>query len=658
MSDEELAKLGYKDGKFVGYTIGELKRLARFDKIPVMIGSKGVEIFNAETKAGAYKKAVKKHCKEGDVSFMKMTEGVITKEVLPKLKSFEFTEEYKKEALLVAKTLAFFYIANKDPDITDVPVSDMLYPDEGKEFFDETALTLDEFLDNFFVKNKTKKIKEFKKNMFTMLRSAVFYLRFLNEPQVLFCNMEEVIEATVEMCRASDVGDAGGDIWVNQDPRSLQLLKKKNGKLLPIPTYDRKKIAADPEYKEKFLNVFETMAYEIFTKTEEAKKRYDEFEKANSEGLSKEEEEPKPKPKPAPKERDPSKRLTKAEKEYLKDNPKVVFMGTEKDTGSDEISTISYEFKGKDYELEEDTGALYREDEDGEWEFVGYRRVKEIEIVKLGKKKIKKEVYIVRKEKALEEQEKGLVHPFLNQEALDLRRELTDEEKIEKLEEQVLELQEKNRLYFDELSEEQDKSSEQFQRAGELEERLNEVEDRKRKLEKELREAITATPVEVPTEPTSEFADVSKLLKEIADLTEAREKEKGEIVKVKSLEIQIEKLERMLDNAIEEREEFATTAFELEEKLREQTALVKIDEEREKEEDDEDEDLEEDYDILKMILVSLDVDIDELLEAVKEEEDFFDFFESPGYARIVLRPVLMEIEDKDFKREDTDDEDD
>jgi len=114
----------------------------------------------------------------------------------------------------------------------------------------------------------------------------------------------------------------------------------------------------------------------------------------------------------------------------------------------------------------------------------------------------------------------------------------------------------------------------------------------------------------------------------------------------------------MLDNAIEEREEFATTAFELEEKLREQTALVKIDEEREKEEDDEDEDLEEDYDILKMILVSLDVDIDELLEAVKEEEDFFDFFESPGYARIVLRPVLMEIEDKDFKREDTDDEDD
>ena len=152
---------------------------------------------------------------------------------------------------MVAEPLAFFYIANEDPDITDVPVSDMLYPDEGKEFFDETALTLDEFLDKFFVKNKTKKIKEFKKNMFTMLRGAFFYLRFLNDPQVLFCNMKEVIEATVDMCRAS--GDynaeqdeeAGGEIWVNQDPNSLEVLKKKNGKLLPIPTYDRKKIAAD-----------------------------------------------------------------------------------------------------------------------------------------------------------------------------------------------------------------------------------------------------------------------------------------------------------------------------------------------------------------------------------------------------------------------------
>jgi|9_EtaG_2_1085328.scaffolds.fasta_scaffold00174_11 hypothetical protein len=651
MSDEELAKLGFKDGKFVGYTIGELKKLARFDKIPVMIGNKGVEIFNAETKAGAYKKAVKKHCKDGDVSFMKMTEGVITKEVLPKLKSYEYEN--------VGQTLALFYIANKDPDIGDFIKENGTFNKAGEDLFEmgtpDKQYDLDEFLDKFFVKNKTKKIKEFKKNLFTMMRGAVFYLRFLNDPQVLFCNMEEVIDGVYDMCVYESANEKeGGFIWMDRNNGALNLLKKKNGKLLPIPTYDRKKIAADPEYKQKFLNVFQPMAYGAgFTQTEEAKKLFDEFERHSKglEDIDDEEPKPKPKPKPEQKARDPSKRLTKAEKEYLKDNPKVVFMGTEKDTGSDTISTISYEFKGKDYELEEDTGAVYREDEDGEYELVGYRRVKEIEIVKNGKKKIKKEVYIVEPYKARDEAREGLVHPFLNQEALDLRRELTDEEKIEKLEEQVKKLQEKNDELFDELSEEIDEKETQFQRASELEERLNEVEDRKKELEEELREAITATPVEVPTEPTSEFADVSKLLKEIADLTEAREKEKGEIVKVKSLEIQIEKLNRMLDNAIEEREEFATTAYELEEKLRGQK-------DEEKEEDDEDEDLKEDYDILKMILVSLDVDIDALLEAVKEEDDFFDFFESPGYARIVLRPVLMEIEDKDFNREETDDEDD
>ena len=60
----------------------------------------------------------------------------------------------------------------------------------------------------------------------------------------------------------------------------------------------------------------------------------------------------------------------------------------------DEVETISWEFKGKDYELDEKTGKVYAEDEDGEYELVGYRKVREVEVVKNGKKKIKKEVYI------------------------------------------------------------------------------------------------------------------------------------------------------------------------------------------------------------------------------------------------------------------------
>ena len=61
----------------------------------------------------------------------------------------------------------------------------------------------------------------------------------------------------------------------------------------------------------------------------------------------------------------------------------------------EEIETISWEFKGKDYELDESTSKVYAEDEDGEHELVGYRKIRDVEFTtKSGKKKMKKEVYI------------------------------------------------------------------------------------------------------------------------------------------------------------------------------------------------------------------------------------------------------------------------
>ena len=60
----------------------------------------------------------------------------------------------------------------------------------------------------------------------------------------------------------------------------------------------------------------------------------------------------------------------------------------------DEVETISWEFKGKDYEWDEKTGKVYAEDEDGEYELVGYRKMREVEVTKNGKTKMKKEVYI------------------------------------------------------------------------------------------------------------------------------------------------------------------------------------------------------------------------------------------------------------------------
>jgi hypothetical protein len=56
--------------------------------------------------------------------------------------------------------------------------------------------------------------------------------------------------------------------------------------------------------------------------------------------------------------------------------------------------TISWEFKGKDYELDEKTDKVYAEDEDGEYELVGYRKTREVEVMTKKGKKIKKEVYI------------------------------------------------------------------------------------------------------------------------------------------------------------------------------------------------------------------------------------------------------------------------
>ena len=138
-------------------------------------------------------------------------------------------------------------------------------------------------------------------------------------------------------------------------------------------------------------------------------------------------------------------------------------------------------------------------------------------------------------------------------------------------------------------------------------------------------------------------------------MTEAREKTRKEISKVESLEREVEKLTRSLDNALEEVDEFGANAFELEEQLneskREKTILEGklLDAKEISEEIDTD-----DFDALKSILISLGVDVDELLEAVKEEDDIWEFYETPAYANLVLRPIAEELDSKEFDREDDD----
>ena len=115
--------------------------------------------------------------------------------------------------------------------------------------------------------------------------------------------------------------------------------------------------------------------------------------------------EPEPEPEPEPvKEPEPveeagGKSDYEAETEDEEDGPEY---------SEDEVEdTVSWEFKGKDYEVKETINekgetifkvyAIIEGDEDKEdpeYELVGYRKVRKIEIMKNGKKMFKKEVYI------------------------------------------------------------------------------------------------------------------------------------------------------------------------------------------------------------------------------------------------------------------------
>lgn len=690
-------------------------------RFEVMIGSKGVKKYEAPNKAAAYKLAVKDNCKEGDVNFMKMTEAVITKEILVVFKSFEF-----KGFNNVAATLMAFYTDNNDPDIdSEVDIVDIT---------EESVGTLDEMLDKFFVKNKTKAIAKFKKNMFTMLRSGVFYLRFLNDPQVLFCNKEEVVEGVVDL-----VGydfRQGGTAWATF--RALERLKEANGSILPILSYDRKKIASDEEYKKKFLNLYYTFAYQAkYTKSKEAEEVYltitDPVEEEAGEGQD-------------------DTRTQKEKREQIRiDKEELARMRGYEPTVKN--TTVL----GKDFWVSIVDNVLYQEDEDGQYENFGIRLEKTFKDKNFPKRKKTLKVWIreptdeERKEarrqaqeqykKEIEEENKE-IDEFLESGRNIFEEEYKeDEERQEQddrtLEAKIRELEERIDEYANQDTDrETDLNSEKFTEEGkeilkdEIEtrgftftledveelpndqqlaiydlsqllyitsdlsidgdfaggrilmgtafrnivlpiaeqfiilqgeatndeermEKIRRLEERIKELETQLLEQInSSTKVEqLAEEPKSDFADVSKLLQEIADLTEAREKERGEIVKVQKLEIQVESLNRMIDNLVEERDEYAVSVVELEEALK----GAKESPSKEVEDDEEAEEVNTDnFDALESILKSLGVDVDELLEAIKEEDDIFDFYETPAYTRLVLRPVDEEIESKEFDREDDD----
>ncbi len=685
-------------------------------RFEVMIGNKGVKKYEAPNKAAAYKLAVKDNCKEGELNFMKMTEAVITKEILPIFKSFEFDKINK-----VAQTLMFFYDANKDPDIKEGG-------EEMIEEFGDDDRSLDDILNDFFVKNKTKAIAKFKKNLFTMLRSGVFYLRFLNDPQVLFCNKEEVVEGVVDLVGIVPPYNGGGAFMREG---ALDRLKKFNGSILPILSYDRKKIASDEEYKKKFLNIYYTFAAKAnYTKTEEAEEVF--LKIAD----------------PVEEEDETGEDDTRTQREKREDI-EIAKENEAEDKGFDDTFR-GIELYGKDYDIRLRDNALFQDDEDGEPMLVGYRDIKRITNKKTGKSKARN-VIVERPSKEEYRAIRRLARQIFKEDIEEIDREReeflasgrnlveeeADREEVKDLKEEIAQLKKdlaERQEVVDDLTEkmetdmETDPDTAEFINEGKeilkdevrirkpdftfeevddlpddkkdavyslsqliylvgdispnndfldgrmligtafrqivfpfceifLEEgtvpqredldRVKELQDRIRELEQQLLEQINSKPELEPEEPKSDFADVSKLLQEIADLTEAREKERGEIVKVQKLEIQVESLNRMIDNLVDERDDYAILNTELEKKLEERPETVK-------EEEETDEDLQDNFDALSGILNSLGVDVDEVLEAVKQEDDLFDFFEEPEYKNLVLKPISQELE---FKGIDTDDED-
>lgn len=639
----------------------------------VMIGNSGVETFEADTKAGAYKKAVEKHCDKGEVPFMKMTEAVITKQVLPLFK--EAIEDDKDGTMgEIATTLALFFLNSGDADIVDATEDER--DDLANNFSGAGSLSIEEAAEKLFKKNKAKGVAKFKKNLLTLCRSGVFYLRFLNEPQVLFCNKEEVFDGVYDLFGTQTTS------WVFS--ASVEELKEANGKLIPFLTYDRKKIAADPEYKEKFLNIMLPTAYSSrFSRTEEAKEYWEKFFKKKEETEDEEEE---------TRERDPSsdvyiERLDKAtEENKLSGIGNYASQLIHGSIGYDDKSSDAFAQRntgGYDevYLLEDNYGAageradklwnenlgavsvltgfmdVDTEDEDteitegsakaiqtaGDLGYIlqdAFEKIANLEEELLGRDTDKetdvdnsdfqeqgKESYdfyydaikpsFPKDLDFLDDKEKTAVYNLAQFQSI--LKDTSDQEAF------VL----SNQIFaegifplVEELYRLETESKTSRQELGGRFDRIKELEDRVIELESEL-------VLGEEEEEKSEFTDASNLLRQIAELTEAREKDRKEIRKVAALE-------RQLDDVRDEADDFARNALELEEKVKEleaQKAAVEEDDDEEKI------DRSDDFDALFTLLEQLGVDVDEVIEEVKDADGIFEFLQSEKYTEMVIEPI-------------------
>ena len=229
--------------------------------------SKIVEIkeISAKNPLAAYKNAVKSFCppEDGGSNIVKK-EAEISKNVLPQLyKTFSLDAEYSN-----FRGNALSFVMSQTPELANAVFPEFSFIVDG-EFSTDSGLPSDSIVsalsalkttgDDFETDDGVEFMRKLKKAIIdaigskkytalvkstqTLIKSAVFYFRFVNQPQLLICNDDDY---------AAIIGNFIGDYNEND---GLFRTTIPYG-LLPVPAYSRSVFKAQPDKEARFLEVF------------------------------------------------------------------------------------------------------------------------------------------------------------------------------------------------------------------------------------------------------------------------------------------------------------------------------------------------------------------------------------------------------------------
>ncbi len=237
---------------------------------------------SAKNPLQAYKTAVKSFCppETGGSNILKK-EKDLTKDVLPMLyKAFSFNPDYPGNFRGNAMAL----IMSQTPELALLPTpKDLGFGDETSDILWVMLATIEgklvdgkedlELLRKAVVKAVGKKSMEtITKQTQSLIKSIVFYFRFINQPQLLVCDDDDYISLIYDFIGVvghNKLGAAdGGAVVFSRD--QLPLVKElgmfrtlQPYELLPVPVYSRSVFKAQPMKEQRFLEVYGVSALKM-----------------------------------------------------------------------------------------------------------------------------------------------------------------------------------------------------------------------------------------------------------------------------------------------------------------------------------------------------------------------------------------------------------